>query len=151
VWLRDLVDALGIRGATVVGHSLSGGVAMQFSHQHRAYCQRLVLISSGGLGSDGGLPLRLISLPGSEAVLPLIASSRVINAGNGLRSRVASRGMENAGFDESWRAYSSLSNRESRQAFLRTLRSVVDHRGQAVSALNRLHLVSDLPNDNRLR
>src|SRR6476620_969706 len=37
------------------------------------------------------------------------------------------------------------SGAQTRQAFLRTLRSVVDYRGQAVSALNRLHLTSELP------
>ena len=44
-----------------------------------------------------------------------------------------------------WRAYASFSDAETRQAFLRTLRSVVDYRGQAVSALNRLHMAGDLP------
>ena len=44
-----------------------------------------------------------------------------------------------------WNAYSSLSDAQTRQAFLRTLRSVVDHRGQSVSALNKLHLTLDLP------
>ena len=51
-WLRDLLDELGIARATVVGQSLGGGVAMQFAYQHRDYCERLVLISSGGLGPD---------------------------------------------------------------------------------------------------
>jgi hypothetical protein len=41
-----------------------------------------------------------------------------------------------------WSAYSSLSDRQTRQAFSRTLRSVVDYRGQAVSTVNRLHLSS---------
>jgi pimeloyl-ACP methyl ester carboxylesterase len=44
-----------------------------------------------------------------------------------------------------WNAYSSLSDGQTRQAFLRTLRAVVDYRGQAVSAVNRLHLSSGLP------
>ena len=51
-WLRDLLDELDITRATVVGQSLGGGVAMQFTYQHRDYCERLVLISSGGLGPD---------------------------------------------------------------------------------------------------
>jgi pimeloyl-ACP methyl ester carboxylesterase len=44
-----------------------------------------------------------------------------------------------------WQAYCSLSDSQTRQAFLRTLRSVVDYRGQAVSALNKLHLTAGLP------
>ena len=60
VWLRDFLDELGITRATVVGQSLGGGVAMQFVYQHPDYCERLVLISSGGLGPDVGLILRLL-------------------------------------------------------------------------------------------
>lgn len=52
VLLRDLLDELGVARATVVGHSLGGGVAMQFVYQHPDYCERLVLIGSGGLGPD---------------------------------------------------------------------------------------------------
>jgi pimeloyl-ACP methyl ester carboxylesterase len=144
VCLRDLLDALGISKATVIGHSLGGGVAMQFAHQHRDYCRRLVLISSGGLGADVGRLLRLLSLPGAELVLPLMAARPVIHVGNALRAlRPADE--EVTRFSETWRAHASLSNRGNRQAFLRTLRSVVDHRGQAVCALNRLHFNADLP------
>ena len=50
-----------------------------------------------------------------------------------------------AGRGEIWNAYSSLSDGETRQAFLRTLRSVVDYRGQAVSAISKLHLGYGLP------
>jgi len=50
VFLRDLLDELGVDRATVIGQSLGGGIAMQFAYQHRDYCERLVLIGSGGLG-----------------------------------------------------------------------------------------------------
>jgi pimeloyl-ACP methyl ester carboxylesterase len=144
VWLRDFLDALGIPKATLIGHSLGGGVAMQFAHQHRDYCQRLVLISSGGLGGDVGRLLRMLSLPGAELVLPLIASRPALTAGKVLRAWVSSD-RETSRFSETWRAHAALSSRDNRQAFLRTLRSVVDHRGQAVCALNRLHFNADLP------
>jgi pimeloyl-ACP methyl ester carboxylesterase len=142
VWLRDFLEALGIPKATVIGHSLGGGIAMQFAHQHRDYCRRLVLISSGGLGSDVGRLLRMLSLPGAELVLPLIASRPAMAVGSALRAR---SDHEVTRFSETWRAQAALSNRDNRQAFLRTLRSVVDHRGQSVSALNRLHFNADLP------
>jgi len=145
VWLRDLLDELRITRMTMVGHSLGGGVAMQFVYQHPGYCQRLVLISSGGLGPDVGWILRVMSAPGAEFVLPVIAPQPVLNAGNRLRSWLASAGISAPRADELWYAYSSLSDRQARQAFLRTLRSVVDYRGQTVSALNRLHLNSGLP------
>jgi pimeloyl-ACP methyl ester carboxylesterase len=47
--------------------------------------------------------------------------------------------------EEEWRSYVSLTDPESRQAFVRTLRSVVDVGGQAVSARDRLYLSSFLP------
>ncbi len=144
VWLRDLLDALDIPKATIIGHSLGGGVAMQFAHQHRDYCRRLVLISSGGLGGDVGRLLRILSLPGAELVLPLIASRPAITAGNALRAWRSSD-HEVTRYSETWRAHASLSDRGNRQAFLRTLRAVVDHRGQAVCALNRLHFNADMP------
>jgi pimeloyl-ACP methyl ester carboxylesterase len=137
VLLRDLLDELGITRVTVVGHSLGGGIAMQFAHQHRQYCDRIVLISSGGFGGDVGRVLRLLSLPGSEFVLPMIASRPAVAAGNALRALVGSA--------DRFKARPALSNRDNRRAFLRTLRSVVDVRGQAVSALNRLCLSDDLP------
>jgi pimeloyl-ACP methyl ester carboxylesterase len=61
------------------------------------------------------------------------------------RSWLTSLGTQSPRAHEMWNAYSSLSDGQTRQAFLRTLRSVVDYRGQAVSALNRVHLSSGLP------
>jgi pimeloyl-ACP methyl ester carboxylesterase len=137
VLLRDLLDELDVARVTVVGHSLGGGVAMQFAHQHRQYCERLVLISSGGFGGDVGRALRLLSLPGSEIVLPMLASRPAVAAGNAVRAL--------AGSSHRFAARPALSNRDCRKAFLRTLRAVVDFRGQAVSAINRLCCSDELP------
>ncbi len=142
VWLRDFLDALGISKVTIVGHSFGGGVALQFAHQHKEYTRRLVLVSSGGLGADLGRLLRVMSLPGAEFALRLIASRPAVKAASTLRARMSSAGQVTR-YSETFRAHAALSNRDNRQAFLRTLRSVVDHRGQAVCALNRLHV--DLP------
>src|ERR1700712_3541846 len=46
--LRDLLTVLGADRVTVVGHSLGGGVAMQFAYQFPERCERLVLGSRGG-------------------------------------------------------------------------------------------------------
>ncbi|MCB0939496.1 MAG: alpha/beta fold hydrolase [Mycobacterium sp.] len=145
VLLRDLLDELGVARATIVGHSLGGGVAMQFVYQHPDYCERLVLIGSGGLGPDVGWTLRLLSAPGAELIMPVIAPQPVLSAGEKVRSWFAKMGIESPRGAEIWNAYSSFSDAETRQAFLRTLRSVVDYRGQAVSALNRLNVRADMP------
>jgi pimeloyl-ACP methyl ester carboxylesterase len=147
VWLRDFLDALNIPAATLVGHSLGGGIALQFVHQHRQYCRRLVLVNSGGLGSDVSMPLRLLSTPGAELLLPVIASRPAAFLGNGVLSVLTARGIvESPRTQERWRKYFALADAPGRHAFLRTLRSVVDLRGQTVTALDRLpNLVGDVP------
>src|SRR5215218_2717371 len=52
VSLRDLLIVLGHRRATVVGHSLGGGIAMQFAYEYPVFCERLGLVDSGGLGPE---------------------------------------------------------------------------------------------------
>ncbi len=145
VLLRDLLDELGITRTTVVGHSLGGGIAMQFSYQHPDYAERLILIGSGGLGPDVGLTLRLLAAPGAELVMPVIAPRRVLAAGERVRSWLRNVGVESPRGEEIWRSYRTFADAPTREAFLRTLRSVVDYRGQAVSALNRLSTKSDMP------
>lgn len=145
VLVRDILDELGITRATVVGHSLGGGIAMQLVYQHPGYVERLVLIGSGGLGQDVGLTLRLASLPGAELVLPVIAARRLLSPADRVWAWLRKIGLESPRGEELWRHYSSLSDGPTRQAFLRTLRSVVDHRGQAVSALGKLNSRTDFP------
>jgi pimeloyl-ACP methyl ester carboxylesterase len=144
--LRDLLVALGHDRATIVGQSLGGGIAMQLAYQFPERCERLVLVSSGGLGREVNQLLRLLSLPGSEAVLSLGCSApirRAIENVAGVASRV---GLEPAPvIQELWRSYASLGDEDTRRAFLRTLRAVIDRGGQAVSAASRLHLAADVP------
>jgi pimeloyl-ACP methyl ester carboxylesterase len=108
--LRDLLDDLGISRATIVGHSLGGGVAMQFIYQHPEYCQRLILVSSGGLGPDVGWILRLLAAPGAEFVLPVIAPKVVLGIGNRVRSWLSTVGLGSPRAEQFWAAYSSLSD-----------------------------------------
>jgi pimeloyl-ACP methyl ester carboxylesterase len=146
VLLRDLLEVLDVPSATLVGHSLGGGVALQLVYQHRQHCRRLVLVNSGGLGTDVGFILRLLSTPGAELLLPLIASRPTHFVGSGLLGLLTARGFDSPKVQDRWRKYSALANAPGRQAFVRTLRSVVDLRGQTVTALDRLpQLVGDLP------
>ena len=144
--LRDLLVALGHERVTVVGQSLGGGVAMQFCYQYPERTERLVLVASGGLGREVSRLLRLLSLPGSEPVLRLACAARVHRAIESVSSAAARVGLRPApAVAELWRSYASLTNEAARHAFLRTLRAVVDPRGQAVSASNRLHLAAEVP------
>jgi len=143
--LRDLLAVVGIERATIVGQSLGGGIAMQLTYQYPELAERLVLVSSGGLGREVGLILRLLSLPGTELVLQVGAPRFVRDKGNQISQLLARNGIRAPRFAETWRAYSSLAEPDSRHAFLRTLRSVVDAGGQSVSARDRLYLTAVLP------
>lgn len=143
--LRDLLGALGVPRATVVGHSFGGGVAMQLAYQHPECCERLVLVASGGLGREVSWMLRLLSLPGSELLMPIIFPPFLRDRGNDLSRFLHRQGIRSARVDEMWRAYGSLADSPNRRAFLRTLRAVVDPRGQVVSAADRLYLAAALP------
>ena len=74
---RDLLLALGHERATVVGHSLGGGIAMQFAYQFPERLERMALVSSGGLGREVSILLRAATLPGAEYVLPVLAGKPV--------------------------------------------------------------------------
>jgi pimeloyl-ACP methyl ester carboxylesterase len=144
--IRDLLGALGHDRATIVGHSLGGGVAMQMAYQFPERAERLVLVSSGGLGREVHAMLRAAVLPGSELVVPLIASSRVLDATSAVGSFLGRLGMR-AGPDleELWRGFSSLNDVGARAAFIHTLRGIVDPGGQRVNATDRLYLAQRVP------
>ncbi|MGB7980749.1 MAG: alpha/beta hydrolase [Candidatus Nanopelagicales bacterium] len=146
--LRDLLDHLGYEGATVVGHSLGGGVAMQFSYQYFDYCERLILVDSGGLGREVSMALRAGTMPGVELILPVIANRHVRNATNVVGralSKLPLRPHPRPSTLELARGYSTLAESPSRMAFVHTLRSVVEPGGQRVSALERLYLTQGRP------
>src|SRR5918999_776918 len=144
--VRDLLTALGHERVTVVGHSLGGGIAMQFAYQFPERCERLVLVSSGGLGREVHLLLRAAALPGADYVLPLLTLSPLVGVGRrvgGLmrRGRLAPR-RDGQGVA---RGLASPVNKRPRQAFLHTVRAVIEPGGQRVSAHDRLALAAGLP------
>src|ERR671930_981523 len=144
--IRDLLAVIGIERATVVGHSLGGGVAMHFFYQFPQRVERLALISSGGLGREVSPLLRGAALPGASALLWAAAHPRVLDALAGAVERMRERGSANGVYLQAIaRALRPLEEPGSRRAFLQTLRSVIDFHGQRVSARDRLYLLGDLP------
>ncbi len=144
--IRDLLAALGHDHVTIVGHSLGGGVAMQFAYQFPERTQRLVLVSSGGLGREVNLLLRAAALPGAELVLPFLVPSwlgRAVDGAGWAGARLGLRARPDLG--EVVRGFLSLGDAEARAAFLHTLRAVIDPGGQRVSGHDRLYLASNLP------
>ncbi len=144
--VRDTIAALGHERATIVGHSLGGGIAMQFAYQFPERCERLVLVSSGGLGREVHPLLRAATLPGSEWVMPVLTHPTVLGAGESIGRLIGLLRLR-AGTDlaEVARGFASLGDAKARSAFIHTMRAVLDAGGQRVSALDRLYLAESVP------
>jgi pimeloyl-ACP methyl ester carboxylesterase len=144
--IRDLLAALGHRHATVVGHSLGGGVAMQFAYQFPEICDRLVLVDSGGLGREVNPVLRAVALPGAEWVLPVLTDRRVVAVVSAIGGLIGKLPIQlSPSVHESVRSFTSLAEGDGRTAFVHTVRSVLDLGGQRVDATDRLYLAAALP------
>jgi pimeloyl-ACP methyl ester carboxylesterase len=137
--LRDLLDHLGYERCVLVGHSLGGGVAMQFAYQFPQRCEGLVLVASGGLGPETNTLLRAASLPGAELVIPWLSHPKTVGAigrfGTVLGALRIGPGLLS---EDSMTILAGLHDAPTRAAFLATLRGVVDISGQRVSAVSRL-------------
>jgi pimeloyl-ACP methyl ester carboxylesterase len=144
--VRDLLGLLGFESATVVGHSLGGGIALQLAYQFPEYCERLVLVSSGGLGREVSPLLRAATLPGAELVMPLIIRDWAVRAGSSVAGVLGRVGVQvRPDIEEMARGYASLVESDAQGAFLHTLRAVIDAGGQKVSAMDRLYLAERMP------
>ena len=144
--IRDLLSALGIDRATMVGHSLGGGVAMVYFWQFPERVERLALVSSGGLGDEVSPLLRSAAMPGASALISL-ATHRFVTGtldrtGIALRERGSWIGGQ---LQAVARALRPLESAGQREAFVQTLRAVIDRHGQRVSATDRLYLLRDMP------
>jgi pimeloyl-ACP methyl ester carboxylesterase len=144
--LRDLLFALEIPSATIVGHSLGGGVALQFAYQFPEMLDRIVLIDSGGLGRDVSPLLRAATLPGADAFLGLVTATpfrAAVTRGTKALRRFGVR--VGTDINQALAGIGGLSRREARRSFLRTVDAVIAGHGQAVSATDKLYLAAHVP------
>ncbi len=146
--MRDLMSVLDIEHATVVGHSLGGGVAMQFAYQFPQLVDRLILVGAGGVTKDVNIALRIASLPmGGEALallrLPMVLPAMQV-AGKVAGTVFGSTGL-GRDLPDVLRILRDLPEPTASSAFTRTLRAVVDWRGQVVTMLDRCYLTESVP------
>jgi pimeloyl-ACP methyl ester carboxylesterase len=145
--MRDLMAVLDIDAVTVVGHSLGGGVAMQFAYQFPERCERLVIVASGGVGREVHPMLRFAASPGADVVLPIVTAAPVrwaVRKSAGVIRHIPGLSL-GADTDYAMSRYDALDSSRSRSAFLRTLRAGVDVRGQAITMLDRCYLAAGVP------
>src|ERR1700740_2940305 len=146
--MRDLLSVLDIERVTIIGHSLGGGVAMQFAYQFPHLVERLILVAAGGVTKDVNVVFRLASLPMGSEALALLRLPLVLPAVQ-LAGRVAGRGIGSAALGHDLpnvlRVLNDLPEPTASAAFSRTLRAVVDWRGQIVTMLDRCYLTEAIP------
>jgi pimeloyl-ACP methyl ester carboxylesterase len=144
--MRDLLTVLGIDKVTVVGHSFGGGVAMQFAYQFPERTERVVLVSTGGLGKEVTPLIRLLTVPGSSAVVgaatmrpwrPLVVK--------GLQTLARSPLSATRDLGEVARIYEAMADPAQRRAVRRVTSHVVDWRGQFVTMTDRSYLARLMP------
>jgi pimeloyl-ACP methyl ester carboxylesterase len=144
--MRDLLSVLDIDRATVIGHSLGGGVAMQFAYQYPERCERLVLVSTGGVCKEVSPMLRLMAAPNADLLLPLLGLPKAALLAHAAGKLLRLLGTDLGQDADDWlRMFDTLPDATTRRAFVRTLRAVVDWRGQVVTMLDRAYLARALP------
>jgi pimeloyl-ACP methyl ester carboxylesterase len=144
--MRDLLTVLGIDRATIVGHSLGGGIAMQFAYQFPERCERVALVSSGGVGRDIHPLLRLAAAPNTDVLLPLLRTRPVKLLGRAVLWALARLDADlGRDSDDLQRVFEALPDPATQRAFLRTLRTAVDWRGQHITMLDRCYLTRGVP------
>jgi pimeloyl-ACP methyl ester carboxylesterase len=132
------LEAIGIEKADIVGHSFGGGVAQMLLLECPERIRRLVLVAAGGLGKGVGWWLRLASLPRVVEYLgqPFMA----------LGTRLALRGAHEGVTRKDIKQLSRFNSQAgSARAFARTVRDVINWRGQRRNFLQRVTEVAKLP------
>jgi pimeloyl-ACP methyl ester carboxylesterase len=144
--MRDLLTVLNIDKVTVVGHSLGGGVAMQFGYQFPERTERMVLVAPGGLGPEVTRMIRAVSLPGFNPVMGLLTLPGIRHVGVAGLNALSRTGMTlTHDLDEVAQIYESFSNPATRKAISHVVRAVVDTRGQLVTMVDRAYLTEAMP------
>jgi pimeloyl-ACP methyl ester carboxylesterase len=144
--MRDLLAVLGVDRVTVVGHSLGGGVAMQFAYQYPERTERLVLVAPGGLGPEVTPLIRAITLPGFHTTLGVLTLPGVRHLATAAMRGAAAIGppvLRDLG--EIADIVDALRDPRFRRALRHVVRACVDVRGQVITMVDRAYLTQGLP------
>ena len=136
--IADFLAALGLEQVDIIGHSFGGGVAQMLLLRCPERVRRLVLVAAGGLGKSVGRWLRLASLPYlveylGQPFMPLGTHLALRNVREGVtRADIAQLSRLNA-------------QPGSARAFARSVRNVIDWRGQKHNFFHRAREIEKLP------
>ncbi|MFL6090221.1 MAG: alpha/beta fold hydrolase [Aeromicrobium sp.] len=144
--MRDLLTILGIDKVTVVGHSFGGGVAMQFAYQFPERTERLVLVSSGGLGQEVSPAIRAINLPGFHQFIGFLNLPVIRSVTRSLLTGLSDTGVSVFhDFDEVAEIVESWGDPKARRAIRHLVRNCIDLRGQIITMRDRAYLTAAMP------
>lgn len=144
--MRDLLALLEVDKVTVVGHSLGGGVAMQFAYQYPQLCERIVLVAPGGFGPEVTPAIRVITTPGFHQATGLLTLPGLRHVGVlGLRLLARSHLPRTRDLDQVADIFDSLRDVPTRAAIRHVVRAVVDWRGQIITMSDRAYLAGRVP------
>jgi pimeloyl-ACP methyl ester carboxylesterase len=143
--LDGFIGALGLTDTTLCGHSLGGAIAVHFGYHYPQRLSRLVLVSAGGLGREVSPALRMLALPGAEALTSAVMGRRWVQ--QLLRSSLVHRlfRVTPARLVNLRRIGRTLFRADLRAAFFRSLRGVIGPRGQLGSFLEMEYLAAHVP------
>jgi pimeloyl-ACP methyl ester carboxylesterase len=136
--LGSWLECMGLDEVDLIGHSYGGGVAQFLLLSHRRRVRRIALIASGGLGREVSFELRLASLPRlvEELGQPFLGTA------TSLALRLVGAVMDRE--DAEWMS-EVYATPGSARALARTVRDVIDWRGQRRSFLQHVGQVPELP------
>jgi pimeloyl-ACP methyl ester carboxylesterase len=144
--MRDLLTVLGIDKVTVVGHSLGGGVAMQFAYQFPERTERMILVAPGGLGHEVTPAIRAITLPGFHTAMGVVTLPGLRHLTRAYLRGLAASGLSAArDLDEVAAIVDSFKDPKARTAIRHVVSAVVDWRGQIVTMADRAYLTEAMP------
>ena len=144
--MRDLLTVLGIDRVTVVGHSLGGGVAMQFAYQYPERTERLVLVAPGGFGPEVTPLIRMITTPGFHELMGVLTLPLLRRVGSvGLRALSHSGLPATRDLGEVAAIFESFADSRTRAAIRHVVRAVIDWKGQIITMSDRAYLTADMP------
>ena len=144
--MRDLLTLLDIDKVTVVGHSFGGGVAMQFAYQFPERTERMMLVSSGGLGPEVNPALRAITTPGYHQAMGALTTPGIRHLGMaGLRALSRTGWKSTRDLAEVADIYDTFRDPQARAAIRHVVRAVIDWRGQIVTMADRAYLTEEMP------
>jgi pimeloyl-ACP methyl ester carboxylesterase len=144
-WFADILaewlEKIGVENAHICGHSYGGGIAQWMLLEHRDLIDRMALVSSGGLGRQVALGMRLASFP----ILGSMITPHALKAAMPTVLKYASATFGHMEAEEQEIFLETLKVPGTALAFQRTLEGVINIFGQYMQMSHRSAEVEQLP------